>query len=89
MTQYPSSAFALLKLTPYRPGHYNRALEDAISTHKNQWARDWQEKSPLAGGATFATMNPTERVRNTRRLALSSPAHSITTTKIDAYTDNH
>ncbi|KAI5928365.1 hypothetical protein F4810DRAFT_676 [Camillea tinctor] len=45
-----------------KPGHYNRALEDAISTHKNQWAKDWENKNPLSGGKTFAAMNPTERL---------------------------
>ncbi|KAI0393650.1 hypothetical protein F5Y17DRAFT_458659 [Xylariaceae sp. FL0594] len=58
-----------------KPGHYNRALEDAISSHKNQWARVWEDKSPLAGGKTFASMNPTERLTLLRTLvvwALSS-----------------
>ncbi|KAK8872733.1 hypothetical protein PGQ11_003247 [Apiospora arundinis] len=58
-----------------KPGHYNRALEDAIATHKNQWAKSWGEKSPLAGGATFGAMNPTERLTLLRTLiiwALSS-----------------
>ncbi|TRX94802.1 hypothetical protein FHL15_004263 [Xylaria flabelliformis] len=45
-----------------KPGHYNRALEDAISSHKNQWAKDWENKSPLSGGKTFTSMNPTERL---------------------------
>ncbi|KAI0115949.1 hypothetical protein GGR51DRAFT_575739 [Nemania sp. FL0031] len=53
-----------------KPGHYNRALEDAISSHKNQWARDWEDKSPLSGGKTFATMNPTERLTLLRTLVL-------------------
>lgn len=51
-----------------KPGHYNRALEDAVSTHKSQWARDWAEKSPLSGGATFSSMTPTERVRSAPRV---------------------
>jgi hypothetical protein len=46
----------------YRAGHYNRALEEAIQTHKAQWARDWESKNPLAGGATFTTMSPAQRV---------------------------
>lgn len=45
-----------------RSGHYNRALEEAISTHRAQWAKDWESKNPLAGGATFGSMSPTERV---------------------------
>jgi hypothetical protein len=48
--------------TYFRPGHYNRALEEAISTHKAQWARDWESKNPLAGGATFTSMTPEQRV---------------------------
>jgi hypothetical protein len=55
------SPFALV-LTD-RPGHYARALEDAVASHKNQWPRSWEDKSPLAGGATFGSLNPTERVR--------------------------
>jgi hypothetical protein len=47
----------------YRAGHYNRALEEAVQTHKAQWAKDWESKNPLSGGATFTTMTPTQRVR--------------------------
>lgn len=46
-----------------RPGHYGRALEDAISSHKSQWAPRWEGKNPLSGNKTFNTMDPTERVR--------------------------
>ncbi|RYC53966.1 hypothetical protein CHU98_g12244 [Xylaria longipes] len=53
-----------------KPGHYNRALEDAISSHKNQWAKDWEDKSPLSGGKTFTIMNPTERLTLLRTLVL-------------------
>lgn len=45
-----------------RPGHYGRALEDAIASHKNQWPKEWEDKSPLSGGASFNSMNPTQRV---------------------------
>lgn len=48
---------------PTRAGHYNRALEEAVQTHKSQWAKDWESKNPLSGGATFTTMMPTQRVR--------------------------
>ncbi|KAI1335167.1 hypothetical protein F5Y15DRAFT_409298 [Xylariaceae sp. FL0016] len=51
-----------------KPGHYNRALEDAISTHKNQWPSDWEEKNPLSGSKTFAAMTPTERLTLLRTL---------------------
>jgi hypothetical protein len=47
----------------YRAGHYNRALEEAIQTHKSQWAKDWESKNPLSGGATFTAMSPLQRVR--------------------------
>ena len=46
----------------YRPGHYNRALEEAIQTHKGQWAKDWESQNPVAGQATFASMTPVQRV---------------------------
>lgn len=45
-----------------RPGHYGRAMEDAIQTHKSQWPKDWEDQSPMAGGSTFNSMTPTERV---------------------------
>ncbi|KAI0549408.1 hypothetical protein F4679DRAFT_269028 [Xylaria curta] len=59
-----------------KPGHYNRALEDAISSHKNQWAKDWENKSPLSGGKTFTSMNPTERLTLLRTLVLWSLSSS-------------
>jgi hypothetical protein len=46
-----------------RSGHYNRALEEAVQTHKSQWAKDWEGKNPLLAGVTFTSMGPTERVR--------------------------
>jgi hypothetical protein len=48
-----------------KPGHYGRALEDAINTHKSQWATSWEGKSPLANGASFNSMDPTQRVGDT------------------------
>ncbi|KAJ1337727.1 WHIM1 motif-containing protein [Microdochium nivale] len=59
-----------------KPGHYNRALEDAISTHKSQWARDWEEKNPLSGGQSFTSMNPTERLTLLRTLVIWALASS-------------
>ncbi|KAI0010285.1 hypothetical protein F4779DRAFT_315170 [Xylariaceae sp. FL0662B] len=53
-----------------KPGHYNRALEDAISSHRNQWAKDWEHKNPLSGGKTFTSMNPTERLTLLRILVI-------------------
>jgi hypothetical protein len=54
----------MLTQSPNRAGHYNRALEEAIQSHKSQWAKDWESKNPLSGGATFTTMTPTQRVRS-------------------------
>ncbi|PNP80195.1 hypothetical protein FNYG_06438 [Fusarium nygamai] len=61
-----------------KPGHYGRALEDAISTHKNQWAPAWEDRSPLSGGATFASMNPTQRLTLLRYLILWTLSSSDT-----------
>ncbi|KAF5021420.1 hypothetical protein F66182_6545 [Fusarium sp. NRRL 66182] len=61
-----------------KPGHYGRALEDAISSHKNQWAPAWENKNPLSGGATFTSMNPTERLMLLRYLILWSLSSSET-----------
>ncbi|KAH6896996.1 hypothetical protein B0T10DRAFT_170854 [Thelonectria olida] len=61
-----------------KPGHYNRALEDAISSHKNQWAPAWEGKNPLSGVATFTTMSPTGRLTLLRTLILWTLASSET-----------
>ncbi|OIW33428.1 hypothetical protein CONLIGDRAFT_628320 [Coniochaeta ligniaria NRRL 30616] len=61
-----------------KAGHYNRALEEAVSTHKAQWARDWESKNPLAGGATFASMNPIQRLTLLRTLILWTLSSSDT-----------
>ncbi|XXH05189.1 translation termination factor eRF1 [Hypoxylon texense] len=53
-----------------KPGHYNRALEDAINSHKSQWARAWKDENPLAGTKSFATMDPTERLTLLRTLVV-------------------
>ncbi|KAM0526170.1 hypothetical protein D7B24_000821 [Verticillium nonalfalfae] len=55
-----------------KPGHYMRALEDAISSHKNQWPRAWEGKSPLSGGVTFNDMNNVQRLKILRALILWS-----------------
>ncbi|KAK3313544.1 hypothetical protein B0H66DRAFT_355679 [Apodospora peruviana] len=51
-----------------KPGHYNRALEEAIQTHKSQWAKNWESKNPLSGSATFSSMTPVERLTLLRAL---------------------
>ncbi|KIH87222.1 hypothetical protein SPBR_04734 [Sporothrix brasiliensis 5110] len=65
---------ALLKLLLNRqqdvkPGHYHRALEEAIQSHKSQWVSAWKE-NPLADGKTFQTMTPAERLTLLRALVL-------------------
>ncbi|KAK3380027.1 hypothetical protein B0T24DRAFT_547369 [Lasiosphaeria ovina] len=58
-----------------KPGHYNRALEEAIQTHKGQWTKDWESLNPLSNSATFASMTPVQRLTLLRTLvhwALSS-----------------
>lgn len=59
-----------------KAGHYNRALEEAIQTHKAQWARDWESKNPLSGGATFVSMTPSQRLTLLRTLVLWSLSSS-------------
>ncbi|KAF4461469.1 hypothetical protein FALBO_11739 [Fusarium albosuccineum] len=58
--------------------HYGRALEDAISSHKNQWAPAWEDKNPLSGGASFTSMNPTQRLTLLRTLILWTLSSSDT-----------
>lgn len=62
-TPVSSKSKTSTKTSLYRAGHYNRALEEAVQTHKSQWAKDWESRNPLLGGSTFTTMSPTERVR--------------------------
>ncbi|KAI6785752.1 uncharacterized protein J7T54_006091 [Emericellopsis cladophorae] len=61
-----------------KPGHYGRALEDAISTHKSQWAPQWENKNPLSGSRNFNSMDPTERLTLLRTLILWSLSSSET-----------
>ncbi|PHH73054.1 hypothetical protein CDD80_4079 [Ophiocordyceps camponoti-rufipedis] len=61
-----------------KPGHYGRALEDAVASHKNQWPSAWEDKSPLAGGSTFNSMSPTQRLTLLRALIIWSMASSET-----------
>ena len=60
----PPSTAAIDFSTPNRPGHYNRALEEAVQSNKSQWPSSWTE-SPLAGSKSFATIGPADRVRGT------------------------
>ncbi|PFH58654.1 hypothetical protein XA68_13400 [Ophiocordyceps unilateralis] len=61
-----------------KPGHYGRALEDAVASHRNQWPSAWEDKSPLAGSVTFNAMSPTQRLTLLRALILWSMASSET-----------
>ncbi|KAI4250041.1 MAG: hypothetical protein LQ352_005426 [Teloschistes flavicans] len=47
---------------PHERGHYQRALEEAIQTHNNQWPVKWLGKNPLHGGGSFNNMSPEERL---------------------------
>ncbi|KAL2181289.1 uncharacterized protein P884DRAFT_281553 [Thermothelomyces heterothallicus CBS 202.75] len=74
-----------------KPGHYNRALEEAIQTHKGQWAKDWESKNPLAGQATFASMTPVQRLTLLRTLVQWTLSSSDTVRAIIAksYRNRH
>ncbi|KAK1245238.1 hypothetical protein MKX08_004867 [Trichoderma sp. CBMAI-0020] len=61
-----------------KAGHYGRALEDAITSHKNQWPASWSEKNPLSGGGTFSSLSPTERLNLLRTLVLWAMSSSDT-----------
>ncbi|OAA72276.1 hypothetical protein ISF_01349 [Cordyceps fumosorosea ARSEF 2679] len=73
-----------------KPGHYNRALEDAIASHKGQWPASWEDKSPLTGGGGFNTMNPTQRLTLLRTLILwtMSSSESVKAIINQAYKQN-
>ncbi|CAK7213174.1 hypothetical protein SEUCBS140593_001757 [Sporothrix eucalyptigena] len=73
---------ALLKLLLNRqqdvkPGHYHRALDEAVQSHKSQWLTSWKE-NPLADGKTFQTMTPAERLSLLRALVLWATSSSKT-----------
>ncbi|KAI1005620.1 hypothetical protein K3495_g2597 [Podosphaera aphanis] len=53
-----------------KSGHYNRALEEAIQTHKSQWPKTWEKKNPLSGNTTFLSMTPEQRLTLLRTLTL-------------------
>lgn len=64
---------------PRRIGHYGKALnEDAINgkDFKPQWPKHWNNTSPLAGGATFQTLNANRRLDLLKHLTLWSLGHS-------------
>lgn len=59
-------------------GHYNRALEEAIQTHKSQWPKEWAHTNPLLGSTTFTSMMSTQRLTLLRTLILWSLSSSET-----------
>ncbi|KAM3512490.1 hypothetical protein MY11210_003833 [Beauveria gryllotalpidicola] len=73
-----------------KPGHYNRALEDALASHKGQWPASWEDKNPLSGGGGFNTMTPTERLTLLRTLILwtMSSSDSVKAIINQAYKQN-
>ncbi|KAL1868495.1 hypothetical protein Daus18300_005929 [Diaporthe australafricana] len=75
----PAPPNARLAYTGNRIGHYHKALnEDAINgkDFKPQWPRDWNDRSPLAGGASFQTIPPEERVLLIKTLVLWALGYS-------------
>ena len=61
-TPHAKNTWTFANIVVNRPGHYNRALEEAIQSHKGQWAKDWESRNPLAGATTFGSMTPVQRV---------------------------
>ncbi|MCJ1288243.1 hypothetical protein MMC26_007598 [Xylographa opegraphella] len=53
-------------------GHFQRALEEAISTHYNQWPAAWFRKNPLSRGNNFTNMSPEQRLTLLKSLILWS-----------------
>ncbi|KAK4106102.1 hypothetical protein N658DRAFT_460331 [Parathielavia hyrcaniae] len=74
-----------------KPGHYNRALEEAIQTHKGQWAKDWESQNPLAGQTTFASMTPEQRLTMLRTLVqwTLSSSDAVKTIVSQSYKNRH
>jgi len=74
-----------------KPGHYNRALEEAIQTHKGQWAKDWESQNPVAGQATFASMTPVQRITLLRTLVqwTLSSSDAVRTIISQSYKNRH
>ncbi|KAF1809277.1 hypothetical protein P152DRAFT_461696 [Eremomyces bilateralis CBS 781.70] len=70
--------------------HYGRALEDAISFHKNEWPRAWGGVNPLSGGKSFNSMAPAERLTLLRTLVLWALHSSevVSKTVKDSYKQN-
>ncbi|KAL1623956.1 hypothetical protein SLS56_008081 [Neofusicoccum ribis] len=78
---------ALNRKKPVEKGHYNRALEEAISTYKGQWPFAWGGINPLSGARTFNSLTPQERLSLLRNIILWSLHGSEAVLKIikDSY----
>ncbi|KAF2653727.1 hypothetical protein K491DRAFT_602307 [Lophiostoma macrostomum CBS 122681] len=63
-------ALLLNRKKPVEKGHYGRALEEAIQTHRLQWPSEWKGVNPLNGGRSFNTMTPAERLTLFKNLVL-------------------
>ncbi|OQO04587.1 hypothetical protein B0A48_09509 [Cryoendolithus antarcticus] len=57
---------------PVEHGHYGRALDEAVLSHKSQWPHRWQGANPLHGGKNFNNMPPEDRLYLIRTLIMWS-----------------
>ncbi|KAF1985902.1 hypothetical protein K402DRAFT_356303 [Aulographum hederae CBS 113979] len=94
-SQMESFLCALLGLVlnrkkPVERGHYGRALEDAVLSHRSQWPRAWNKTNPLSGGQSFNTMGAKERLTLLKSLLLWSLHESDAISGIikDSYKQN-
>ena len=55
---------------PVEQGHYGRAMEEAIASHKSQWPHKWLSVNPLRGDREFNSLLPTERLNMLRTLVM-------------------
>ncbi|KAK6428195.1 hypothetical protein LTR95_015664 [Oleoguttula sp. CCFEE 5521] len=72
---------------PVEHGHYGRALEEAVHSHKTQWPHRWQGVNPLHGGKNFNNMPPEDRLYLIRTLIIWSlnSSESISAMIKDSY----
>ncbi|KAI5806527.1 hypothetical protein DFH27DRAFT_480189, partial [Peziza echinospora] len=57
-------------------GHYNRALEEAISANQSQWPPEWEGKNILSGGKSFENLDAKQRLVLLKYLILWSLSSS-------------
>ncbi|KAK7709072.1 hypothetical protein SLS57_008797 [Botryosphaeria dothidea] len=63
---------ALNRKKPVEKGHYGRALEEVMSTHRPEWPRAWGNVNPLSGSRSFNNMTPQERLSVLRAIIIWS-----------------